>query len=257
MVMEVSLRASSVSTLFDCPARWAAIHIDGEDMPTSGAAYLGSAVHHASALFDTPGADLSIDDAASETVEFIRHPKEDVRWSDISQRDAEKRGVLLISRYCREIAPTQTYVEVERELEPLRIRVDENLVIVLTGTLDRIREVERKRGVGEIKTGARAVDAEGRAATGAHKPQVGTYHVLAEQTLGYELELDPAVIALKTSGDPEIAQESVPGAKDVLLNKYLPAAAMFFERGIFPGNPRSMLCTKKYCPIYSRCEWRG
>ena len=69
----VAIRASSLSELFDCPARWAAKHLDGLRMPSSGAAQLGTAVHAGTALYDTSrlpgGSPITIDDAAGAVVE--------------------------------------------------------------------------------------------------------------------------------------------------------------------------------------------
>ena len=48
----VQARASGLSDLFDCPARWYAKNIEKRRMPTSSAAQLGTAVHAGAGAYD-------------------------------------------------------------------------------------------------------------------------------------------------------------------------------------------------------------
>jgi len=260
MTEPIHLRASSVSTLFDCPARWEAIHIEGVDMPSSGAAWLGTAIHHSTAVFDQAtvnGEPITIDDAAGELLDTLRNPREEIRWTDITPREAETAGIRLNMMYCRDIAPHQDYTLVEHTLNDLVIDLGDDISVKLTGTLDRIRKINGELGVADVKSGVRAVDAEGRANTIAHVPQLGVYELLAEYATGQEMTANSAIIGLKTKGEPAAAITELSNCKQKLLHLYLPAVKMYFERGIFPGNPRSQLCSNRYCPTYNKCQWRG
>jgi hypothetical protein len=53
----------------------------------------------------------------------------------------------------------------------------------------------------------------------------------------------------------------VDGARDVLIGEpdspgVLEIVSRMIHSGTFPGNPRSMLCHEKYCPIYGTCKFR-
>ena len=159
----VSIRASSLAELFDCPARWSAKHLDGKRLPRSAAAQLGTAVHASTAVFDTSrldgGSPVTADDAAGALVDAIHHPEEDVDWGDAKPQDAERIGLVLHAKYCSDIAPHQKYLGVEVSCERLEIP---DLGVALTGTTDRVRETADGRvGISDLKTGGRAVGADG------------------------------------------------------------------------------------------------
>lgn len=134
-----TIRASSLPELFDCPARWEAIHIRKLRIPRSGVAQLGTALHASTAAFDAArlrGADISPDEAAGVAVDAIYRPDEDVSWGDgLTPAKAEKVAVALNARYCNTIAPAQEYIGVEVRCETLEIT---DLGIIFTGITDRV-----------------------------------------------------------------------------------------------------------------------
>ena len=70
----IKIRASSLSELFDCPARFEAKYVKGLRLPASDAALLGTAVHAGAALFDQSiiaGNPLTPDEAAGAVVDAI------------------------------------------------------------------------------------------------------------------------------------------------------------------------------------------
>lgn len=265
MTSAVKLRASSVPGLLDCPARWEAIHLKGLTMPKTSAAALGTAVHASTAVYDTgrlTGADLSADDAAGAAVDAIHKPDFDVDWEDNKPNDVEKVAVALHKKYCAEVAPTQEYKAVEVECTELFIS---DLGISITGTTDRIRVTEDGHyGITDIKTGKTAVRANGKVETKGHAYQLGVYELLAEH--GSKLPIKgPAQIVGLNAGKTEKGQRAgkgeIDGARDVLLgDEHVPGVlhtvANIIHAGNFWGNPRSMLCGEKYCPIYKTCHYR-
>ena len=257
-----SIRASSLAGLFDCPARWKSSHIDGLRLPRSPAAQLGTAVHASTAVFDSsrmPGADpVSADDAAGALVDAIHNPGEDVNWEDTKPNDAEKTGLLIHARYCSEIAPRQTYRGVEINCERLEIA---DLGICLTGTTDRVRETPDGIGIADLKTGGRAVSADGTAVTQGHGLQIGVYELLAEHALGIPITAPAQVIGMSTTKTPKIGTGEIVGARAALLGTpehpgALEFAAQLIHSGNFYGNPKSMLCSKKYCPAHPTCQFK-
>ena len=149
----VTIRASSLGRLFDCPASWAATHIDGKRTPSNGKAMLGKAVHASTAVFDQSaidGAGITIDEAAAAAVDTINKPDEDVAWEDDNPQDAERIAISLHAKYCTQIAPQQTYRAVEVRCDSLEIT---DLGIALTGTTDRVRETADGLAICDLKTG--------------------------------------------------------------------------------------------------------
>jgi hypothetical protein len=264
----VKVRASALGTLFDCAARFEAMHLLGMRMASSAPATIGHAVHKGAAVFDQARLDgnpLRADEAAGAVVDVIRKPPEDVDWADDSPSDAEKIALSLHAKYCERIAPHQKYIAVEVTCESLEIP---ELGLELTGTADRIRQVpllERVgHGVADLKTGRTAVVSNGTVETAEHKVQVGVYEILAERSLDIPIDAPGQVIGMTTAKTPahqRVETGEVRGARDLLLGDdttpgLLEMASRMIHGGILPGNPRSWLCGKRFCAIYDRCRYR-
>lgn len=275
-----TVRASSFALFFDCPKNWAARNLEGLFLPATAPARIGTAVHRSTAAYDESRVDgvdyLSIDDAADLVVETIRNPDEEVDWMGVNQDKAIAIGVGCHTKYCSEIGSLMEFTAVEQTLESLTIDVplsDDRVVeLTLTGTLDRVRReadefmeettagevpVFRERhGVCDVKTGARAVSQS----PSRHKAQLGVYELLASQS-GHDIDLPAQILALQTSSKYDAAVHEVPGAKEMLLGTpgdpgLLTFMADMIERETFYGNPSSMLCNEKYCPVYNSCKFR-
>lgn len=262
----VSIRASSLAELFDCPARWSAKYLDGKRLPRSAAAQLGTAVHASTAVFDASrldgGSPVTADDAAGALVDAIHNPEEDVDWEDTKPQEAERIGLALHARYCADIAPHQKYLGVEVSCERLEIP---DLGIALTGTTDRVRETADGRvGISDLKTGGRAVGADGTVTTTGHGPQMGVYELLAEQVIGRAITADAQIIAMstgKTAAAQRVAIGTLKNVRELLLGSeerpgLLECASRLIHSGNFYGNSKSVLCSPRFCPAYSGCRWR-
>lgn len=261
----ITIRASSLAELFDCPARWQAKHLLGMRMPSSGASRLGTAVHTSTALFDQQRLDgnpISPDDAAGALIDTLYNTDEDVDWEDSSPKAVEPIGLALHSRYCGEIAPRQDYVGIEVACERLEIT---DLGIALTGTTDRIRRVDGELGIADLKTGGRAVGSDGRAVTQGHGPQMGVYELLAEYAIGVPMTAPAQIIGMqtgKTANSQKVGTGEIVGARAALIGDeespgLLQHAANLLHAGHFYGNSKSVLCSAKYCPAYSICKFKG
>lgn len=261
----VTVRASALSDFFDCPARAEAKHIQGKRMPSSGAALLGQAIHKSTAVFDQStisGQGITIGEAAAAAVDAIHKPTEDVDLGEgETAHGLEKIALDLHSRYCTEIAPRQSYAAVEVKCERLEIT---DIGLALTGTTDRIRKVGDGHGIADLKSGKTAVRADGRVETKGHRYQIGVYELLAEKASGIPITEGGQIIGLqvaKTSLGQRVAtSDPIASARDVLIGEagspgILEVLAHQIHAGIFPGNPRSMMCGPKYCPIYSTCKY--
>ena len=262
----IPIRASSLAELFDCPARWEAKHILGMRGPRSAAAQLGTAVHAGTALFDQShlpgGTPLSADDAAGAVVDAIHKPEEEVDWEETAPRDAERIALALHTRYCGEIAPQQVYRGVEVKCESLELP---DLGIALTGTTDRVREVGGSLGITDLKTGGRAVGADGRAVTQGHAVQLGVYELLAEHAMGLHITAPAQIVGMNTGKTPaaqRVGTGEVPNDRAALIGTeespgLLEHASRLIHSGAFYGNSKSFLCSAKYCPRHPVCTFKA
>jgi hypothetical protein len=262
----VIIRASALSDFFDCPARAEAKHLLHMRMPSNGKALLGSAIHKSTAVYDRSkleGAGITIDEAAGAAVDLIHQPEQETKLEeDEKVTDIEKVAVALHKLYCTTIAPTQEYAAVEVQCERLEIT---DLGITLQGTTDRVRKVGDGFGIADLKSGAAAVSADGKVKTNGHAYQLGVYELLAERASGIPITEPARIIGLQTGkterGQRAAVSDGVTGARDVLVGDsdspgVLEIAAKMIHSGIFPGNPRSMMCHERYCPIHSTCKFR-
>ena len=262
-----TVRASSWSALFDCAMRFEAHNLLGMRLPSSPRALLGTAVHASTAAYDQgriDNASLTADDTAGIAVDAIRTPKEDVDWSgsDLTKREAERTALILHGMYCQQIGSKTVYRYVELATKPLVIDCGGDVVIELTGTLDRSRVSEAGDGLGikDLKTGAMAVT-DGVAKTKGHAPQIGTYELLLEHTTGLPVTAPGEIIGLKTKGKPEVATGIITGAREVMVGNdaspgLIEHAAQMFRSGLFPPNPSSQLCNPRYCARWATCLFR-
>ncbi len=263
----VPIRASSLAELFDCPARWASKYIEGRRLPRSAAAQLGTAVHASTAVFDASrlagGSPVTADDAAGALVDAIHHPEEDVEWEDTKPQEAERIGLALHTRYCAEIAPQQKYLGVEVACERLEIP---DLGIALTGTTDRVREtVDGQIGIADLKTGGRAVGADGTVTTAGHGPQMGVYELLAEQVIRRPITAPAQIVGLntgKTAAAQRVGTGEIEGARAALVGTdeqpgMLEHASRIIHSGLFFGNSKSVLCSPRFCPAHPTCRFKG
>lgn len=261
----IRIRASSIGELFDCPARWEAKHINGLRLPMSGKAALGKAVHASTGAFDAArvlGQPISINDAAAAAVDSLYQPNEDVDWSGDNIDQAATVALALHRKYCTDIAPTQDYAGVEATCEALTIS---DLGITLTGTIDRVyRDDTGALGIADIKTGKTAVAADGTVKTQGHGLQLATYELLAEVAIQQPLTAPARVIGMQTGVTAKaqrIGIGEIDGPRDALIGTAeapgaLHYAANFLKSGLFYGNPRSQLCSEKFCPAHARCQFR-
>lgn len=262
----VTVRASALPDFLDCPARAEAKHLLGKRVPSNGKALLGKAVHKSTAVFDQSridGSGIKITEAAAAAVDAIHKPDEDVVFEeDFGPQEIEDIALALHGRYCFEIAPSMEYAAVEVLCERLEIT---DIGLALTGTTDRVRKVDGGFGIADLKTGKTAVSADGSVKTQGHTYQLGVYELLADKASGVPITKAAQIVGLQTGktarGQRVAVSHDVVGARDVLVGDaqapgVLEVVAHMIHAGIFPGNPRSMLCHERYCPIHSTCKFR-
>ncbi|WP_050466337.1 PD-(D/E)XK nuclease family protein [Herbaspirillum chlorophenolicum] len=262
---EIRVRASSWGSLFDCAYRWEGEHILGMRKASGLRAQLGTAVHAGTAAFDQAtlsGTPISIDAAAGVFVETLHNPEQDVDYKqdDLTVRDGETIGLKLLARYCSIIAPSMDYQSVEMALEPLVIDCGGDILVRLTGTMDRARvaRVDGRKIIPDIKTGARVI-ANGVVSTQGRAAQLGAYQLMSENTDGEPTD-GAQIIGLQTTAAANVGVSRIFDAKRVMVGTdtekgLIEYAAVMFQTGLFPPNPQSQLCSSKYCARWSKCMY--
>jgi len=259
----INIRASSLGEIFDCPARWEAKNLLNIRHPSNGKAQLGTAIHAGTAAYDQAaldGSPITVDAAAGELVSVLHSTDYEVDWSEDSPKDAEKVGLILLTKYCAEIAPLQDYVGVEVKCEQLEIT---DLGISLSGTTDRIRRVGDELGISDLKSGGRAVGSDGKAVTAGHGAQLAVYELLAETQSGNPLTLPAQIVGLQTAKTTaRVGFGEIPNVRAALIGTedepgLLHHAAGIIHSGRFYGNPKSMLCSPKFCPKHPTCKFKN
>lgn len=260
----IVVRASAWPTLFDCAHRFYWQNIYGLRSPSAGPACLGTAIHGGTAAYDQAhleGKPISIVDAVDASRELIAHPEDEVVWDEkLSMSEADKLAAALTTKYCADIAPKQCYEAVELQCAALDIATRHGVVRV-TGKTDRVRVlVDGRKGIADIKSGATATtkneDGTRRANTKGHHMQLGIYTLMAEQETLEAMEAPAQIIGLQTTKETPCATGEVQDVKTALLGTdefpgLIEIAASMAKSGAFPPNPKSMLCSNKYCPAYA------
>lgn len=277
MTVLAKVRASSWGELFDCPLRWYSKNVLGLRNPTRGAMQIGTAIHKGTAVFDGamltgmvaadgPVRDL-VEASVNSAVEAIDKPTDEdgtptqVEYDEeVTQGQAKDYAVKLTAKYCREVAPAKTYTAVEVKCVGLDVATEEG-VIRLSGTGDRVEKRGDQEGIVDLKTGATAVGADGVAKTAGHHLQLGIYTLLSEAELKRPLGA-AKIIGFQTSSKLRIGEGIVENPKRALVGDgdnpgLIEVAAKMLKSGLFPPNPKSMLCSEKYCPNFSRCIYHN
>ncbi|MES2346699.1 MAG: PD-(D/E)XK nuclease family protein [Pseudomonadota bacterium] len=268
------VRASSFGGLFDCAYRFEWETLMRKHKASSLRAHLGTSIHASTAAFDQArlaGAPISADEAADVFQTTFWEPERDVDFKDpkLSTKQAELIGLTLHSRYCAEIAPLMKFESVEMTLKPMDVAT-EGVIIRLTGTMDRARVARvrtelapdnpavYRKVIADLKTGGRLIT-DGVVNIKARAAQLGTYQILSEYTDG-EQTAGAQIMALQTTTATQVGVSRVFDAKRQLIGHdgapgMLEMAGKMFKIGLFPPNPASALCDKKYCGRWDSCPY--
>ncbi|MES2320160.1 MAG: PD-(D/E)XK nuclease family protein [Pseudomonadota bacterium] len=270
------VRASAFGRVFDCAYAFEWETLMRRKRATSLRAHLGTSIHASTAVFDQArlsGAPITADEAADVFDTTFWEPSEDVDFKDpkLSTKQAELIGLTLHARYCAEIAPLMNFESVEMKLKPMDVAT-EGVIIRLTGTMDRARVARvptqfapgnpavYRKVIADLKTGGRLIK-DGVVSIKARAAQLGTYQILSEYTDG-EQTAGAQIMALQTTTVTQVGVSRVFDAKRQLIGHdgapgMLEMAGKMFKIGLFPPNPASALCDKKYCGRWNSCPYKG
>lgn len=261
----IPIRASAFATVFDCAHRFEGEQLLGMRKPSSLRAWMGTSIHHGTATFDQARIDaapIKPVEAADAMMELFTNPDRDVDLRDekLTLKEAHRISLVLLSRYCTDISPQFEFTAVEAPLKAMDIDCGGGLIIRLSGTMDRARVVSSLAGriILDIKSGSRLFK-DGKVSVKARGAQLGTYQLLDEGTTG-ELTSGAQIAALQTTSTPLVGVSHIFDAKRLMLGDettpgLLDIAARMFKAGLFPPNPSSSLCDKRYCARWGVCKF--
>lgn len=260
-----TIRASSWTDFFDCSQRWYYTHIEKLTARQSHQATIGSAVHEGAAHFDLArlnGQVVPVREACEKALGYIEEQAENTDWSEMPKDKAVSMADLLVRNYCTLIAPHRNWVAVESRCAGIDVETDHGLLRV-TGTIDRVEETGQGYRVSDLKSGKSAVKSGTmEAAKKAHGIQLGIYTLMAEAELGLEMTAPAEIIGLNSTEDGRIGTVEIEDVKTPLLGTedrpgLIDIAARLLKQGLFPPNPRSMMCGPKWCAGYARCHFHS
>lgn len=277
---DIWIRASSLSTLFDCPERWAAQHpqLGAMRMPSSAASAIGTAVHAGCEVYDMARlirVRPSLGDALDAAVEKIDKPEYEVIWDDFNQRQAKSIATQLVQSYCTAFSSRFEFDAIEMDMDYLDVVAANGLKIRFTGKIDRRRVLRFKavgdqpartrRGICDIKTGKKVILGDGSVNVQVSGAQMAVYELLelmSTNTLGKSDMLPVMIFAFPTVGKNQPAVSEIKEPPHRLLTGdadhkgAIDIAADMIKSGNYYGNARSMLCTPRYCPKHGNCRWQ-
>lgn len=261
------VRASSWGDFADCELRWYFKNIEGLRLPSRGASVIGSATHRGTSLFDEAAMlakPIPVEAAVQAAAEYVDapvtpngSPQEVVYDEEVTKGVAKDFAVKLTAKYCTTLAPTLKFAAVELKCNALDVETESG-VIRMAGTTDRIMQNTRMEwGIGDLKSGGTAVGTDGVANTKGHGLQLGAYTLMSEQQTGKPLGA-ATIIGLQTNSKLRVGMGEVQNPKRALVgdDKHRGMIEIFADtakRGVFKPNPKSNLCSDKWCPAYSRC----
>lgn len=266
------VRSSSLSGWPDCPRRGAAqifrtvvkdMGFKLRQVSNGVASIIGQGVHvSASTMLDEKARtgelapDSVTNDAALTKLRERAH--EGVTYDRDTQNlnDAERQVLRMSHAYRVKVAPRVRPVLVEKRLET-RVPWTHN-TIVLSGQADLV--AQEPDAVDDLKTGKKR---------GNHRPQLGSYSLNVRSHALFNLQKLRETFIRRVSlrnpqPDPEVYEHDLAGSEQaaVAIVRHIDQTLTTFLAGderrhvlpgdpwAFPANPKSMLCSDRYCPAW-------
>lgn len=256
-VNEIIIRPSSVDGFFNCSYQWARTFLEGIPSIPGNRAAVGTAIHKAAEVTWTnsikaKSKDLNASTAVDAAVEAYREELQ--KGVQFDEGESEESSIKEIAKgteaFLSDIAvyvPIPVAVE-QRFTIPL---AGHSLVTAISGTVDYITA----DSISDLKTGKR------KATVSNYTTQQSIYRMLAEAN-GVDVKYNTIQnVVLKTAPEGMVLpiETNIQQSKK-LLNTMLDTIDIAMQdvvplETLFRGNPRYMLCDKKYCNLYSICPF--
>tara|TARA_B110000211_G_C14075485_1_gene551834 strand:+ start:408 stop:1205 length:798 start_codon:yes stop_codon:yes gene_type:complete len=256
---KITIRPSSLSEIGQCSYRWYKTHIEGEQMPPSSRANIGTAIHRGAEVFWTDAIKSgkkdnnlrAIQDAAIQ--QYQESEKEgNVFYKDRENKNtAEKEVVNGTKAFLTDIVPkTDIPLAVEKRLS---YEVDHPLVARVSGTVDYITSDT----IADLKTSGRKISPQD------HVLQQSIYNFLAVKN-GIKvdkLQIQSIILSKTTPPRGEIMSLTPNIPQALYITNHLLDSLKVAHEGkvdpklLFRGNPKYFLCSDAYCSQHSTCPF--
>lgn len=247
---------SLIDTYLDCPRKAEYRYVEGIESPKSTALVKGSAtdeVWNTALAAKIAGEVMPTDELVELTESAFRRVVHDeggvssIDWGEVSDRKAAARAALnsakTLSRIWADqlyphIEPTAVQVELTRELPSGRQFI---------GFLDYEGVIEGQEGIGDNKTGSKRM-AKGDAGKAL---QPYAYAWLKDEPISFVFS---RAIDTGSNRYSEFVWTGRSAKDNAWYGVLVGQVERAFTEGIFPPNPRSNLCSPKWCPFFERCQ---
>lgn len=268
--MELTLRPSSIGSYISCQWQWYNVHILNRNTIPSARAALGTSIHKVAEVIlneaiETRHKDLNIskanDIAIQEYNELLK--KDEPVFEDGDTKESIEKEILNGTKsWLDDIAPiidipiaVEKFYEVKTPNNPIFARVAGSIDYVGENTLHDIKSTRRKPTLQnyDLQQGCYALLRE---KNGENVDSVKIQAVILgkKETKGQILDL------IKDSTDPFRELNDIKNQSRYIINNILEKAKVLNTDTInpeilFTGNPKSMLCSPKYCSLYNECKF--
>lgn len=270
----MTLRPSSIGSFINCPYQWYNVFILGKNTIPGARAHLGTAIHKSAEVLwsdaiNTGVKDLNISRATDAAVEELHEicKQQPPEYGDDKPEEIEKLAVEGAKAFINDLAPI---IDIPLAVEKrYTIEIDNPIIDKISGSLDYVGE----RSIHDIKT------TKNKPVMSNYSLQQGAYALLREgngeqidnikiqavvlkdatakkQSEAHGLLMD----MIEDNTNPFLSLESIKEQSRYVINNILDTVNVYSKdivrpEILFRGNPKSMLCSNKYCNLYAECPF--
>lgn len=264
-----TLRPSSIGSYISCQWQWYNVFILGKHSIPSARATLGTAVHKSAEVtwldaIEHHKKDLNLTRATDAAIEEYQEclKKDEPQFSDGDTKESlEKLVVEGTKSFILDIAPK---VEIPEAVEKrYTVEINNPIFDKISGSLDYVG----KDSIHDIKTTKR------KPTLSNYSLQQGTYALLREangenvesikiQAVVFNKKDTKGLILdmVEDNTNPFEGLEKIKNQSKYIVNHILEKSKLYYQDTIkpellFTGNPKSNLCSPKYCNFYNECKF--
>ena len=266
---KVDIRPSGVAAFFDCSYRWYRDTLYKPIRSVGMAAHFGTGVHKAAEEYytecmkETKWVDVR-DDFKGVAIDALRNRIKDDEPNDLKDFDLnklEKDVASIAVNYLNKSKKLQKEDIPEDVEKSYTVQVNSSKIKSVRGTLD----IVGKNYIVDIKTMSRwnppqnYIVQQGIYAWLRKKSNEDVQDLRIHRVNTKTSEIDSKSI-LQSLENPFISIDSIIQTSEEYLRTIIKSVDLFNKTGdevIFRGNPKSLICSSKYCPYWNECKWRS
>lgn len=272
--MKKTLRPSSIGSYINCQWQWYNVFILGKNTIPGVRAHLGTAIHKSAEVLwqdamNTGIKDLNVNKATDAAMEEYKEicKQQPPEFGDDKPALIENLVVEGTKSFIDDIAPkVDIPVAVEKRYT---VEIENPIFNKVSGSLDYVGE----KTIHDIKTTKK------KPTVSNYSLQQGTYAILREAngekvdsvkiqavvlrnpTSKKEASADGIILDMvEDNTNPFLSLEVMKDQSRYIINNILEKTTVYSKdivkpEILFTGNPKSMLCSNKYCSLYNECPF--